>query len=128
MSDIKVIKASATLNNRNKSKNARLRVAAYCRVSTDDAEQISSYNSQLEYYKDLINKNPEWVMVGIYADKAITGTKVDKRPDFMRMINDCLNDEIDMIITKSISRFARNTVDTLHYVRTLKERGIAIFF
>lgn len=128
MSDIKVIKANATLNGRNKRKNAKLRVAAYCRVSTDGVEQISSYNSQLQYYKDYISKNPEWTMVGIYADKAITGTKADARPDFMRMINDCLNDEIDMIVTKSISRFARNTVDTLHYVRMLKERGKAVFF
>lgn len=128
MSDIKVIKANATLNGRNKKKNAKLRVAAYCRVSTDGEEQISSYNSQLQYYKDYISKNPEWTMVGIYADKAITGTKADARPDFMRMINDCLNDEIDMIVTKSISRFARNTVDTLHYVRMLKERGKAVFF
>lgn len=110
MSDIKVIKANATLNGRNKKKNAKLRVAAYCRVSTDGEEQISSYNSQLQYYRDYISKNPEWAMIGIYADKAITGTKADARPDFMRMINDCLNDEIDMIVTKSISRFARNTV------------------
>lgn len=118
MSDIKVIKANATLNGRNKTKNiTRLRVAAYCRVSTDGQEQINSYNSQLQYYRDYISKNPEWVMVGIYADKAITGTNADKRPDFMRMINDCLNDEIDMIVTKSVSRFASNTVDTLHYAR-----------
>lgn len=128
MPDIKVIKANAIPGKKNHGKNRRLRVAAYCRVSTDDEEQISSYNSQLSYYREYISKNPDWVMAGIYADKAITGTKADKRPDFMRMINDCLNDEIDMVITKSISRFARNTVDTLHYVRMLKERGIAIFF
>ena len=118
MSDIKAIKANATLNGRNKTKNiTRLRVAAYCRVSTDGQEQINSYNSRLQYYRDYISKNPERVMVGIYADKAVTGTNPDKRPDFMRMINDCLNDEIDMIVTKSISRFARNTVDTLRYAR-----------
>lgn len=128
MPDIKVIKANAIPGKKNHGKNRRLRVAAYCRVSTDDEEQISSYNSQLSYYREYISKNPDWVMAGIYADKAITGTKADKRPDFMRMINDCLNDEIDMVITKSISRFARNTVDTLHYVRMLKEREIAIFF
>lgn len=129
MSDIKAIKANATLNGRNKTKNiTRLRVAAYCRVSTDGQEQINSYNSQLQYYRDYISKNSEWVMVGIYADKAITGTNADKRPDFMRMINDCLNDEIDMIVTKSVSRFARNTVDTLHYARMLRKRGKAIYF
>ena len=97
-------------------------------MSTDDEEQINSYNSQLQYYNELINKNPEWKMVGIYADKAITGTSTDKRVDFMRMINDAQNGDIDMIITKSISRFARNTVDTLHYVRLLKEKSVAIFF
>ncbi len=128
MPDIKIIKASAKLNERGKEKNAQLRVAAYCRVSTDDEEQISSYNSQMQYYNELINKNPEWKMVGIYADKAITGTSTEKRADFMRMINDCQNGDIDMVITKSISRFARNTVDTLHYVRLLKEKGVAIFF
>ncbi len=128
MPDIKVIKANAIPGKKSQGKNRRLRVAAYCRVSTDGEEQISSYNSQLSYYREYISKNPDWVMAGIYADKAITGTKADKRPDFMRMINDCLNDEIDMVVTKSISRFARNTVDTLHYVRMLKERGIAIFF
>lgn len=128
MPDIKVIKASAIPGKKGQGKTRRLRVAAYCRVSTDGAEQISSYNSQLSYYREYIAQNPEWTMVDIYADKAITGTKADKRPDFMRMINDCLNDEIDMVVTKSISRFARNTVDTLHYVRMLKERGVAIFF
>ncbi len=128
MSDIKLIKATTKLGNRNKDKNSKLRVAAYARVSTDDVEQINSYNSQLQYYNELINKNKEWKMVGIYADKAITGTSTDKRVDFMRMINDALNGDIDMIITKSISRFARNTVDTLHYVRLLKEKGVAIFF
>ncbi len=128
MPDIKLIKATSRLSDRNKEKNSLLRVAAYCRVSTDDEEQINSYNSQLQYYNELINKNPEWKMVGIYADKAITGTSTDKRVDFMRMINDAQNGDIDMIITKSISRFARNTVDTLHYVRLLKEKGVAIFF
>ena len=128
MSDIKVIKASATLNNRNKSKNERLRVAAFCPVSTEDAEQISSYNYQLEYYKDFINKNPEWVMVGIYADKAITGTKVDKREDFKKMINDAMEGKIDIIFCKNISRFSRNTLDTIKYVRKLKENNVAVRF
>ncbi len=128
MPDIKLIKATTKLGNRNKDKNSKLRVAAYARVSTDDVEQINSYNSQLQYYNELINKKKDWKMVGIYADKAITGTSTDKRVDFMRMINDAINGDIDMIITKSISRFARNTVDTLHYVRLLKEKGVAIFF
>ncbi len=128
MPDIKLIKATQKACDRFKESNTKLRVAAYARVSTDCEEQINSYNSQLAYYNELINKNPKWKMVGIYADKAITGTSTDKRVGFMRMINDALNGAIDMIITKSISRFARNTVDTLHYVRLLKEKNVAIFF
>ena len=78
----------------------RQRVAPYCRVSTDSEEQKNSYKSQLSYYKDLINKKPEWAFVDIYADEAITGTQVTNREDFQRMINDSMNGEIDMIITK----------------------------
>ena len=103
-----------------------LRVAAYARVSTDSEEQLESYVSQVKYYTELINNNPEWQFVEVYADEAITGTKTDKRTDFNRMINDCMNGDIDLIIVKSISRFARNTVDTLTYVRSLKEKGVAV--
>lgn len=106
----------------------RLRVAPYCRVSTDSEEQKNSYNSQLKYYQELITRRPEWVFVDIYADEAISGTLDYKRTDFMRMINDALNGKIDLIITKSISRFARNTLDTLKYVRMLKEKNIAVLF
>lgn len=106
----------------------RMRVAAYCRVSTDELEQMSSYDSQKQYYTQLINEKKEWHFAGVYADAAITGTQVKKRLDFLRLINDAMNDEIDMIITKSISRFARNTYDTLKYVRMLKEKGVAVFF
>lgn len=106
----------------------RQRVAPYCRVSTDSEEQKNSYKSQLSYYKDLINKKPEWAFVDIYADEAISGTLDYKRSDFMRLINDALNGKIDLIITKSISRFARNTLDTLKYVRMLKEKNVAILF
>lgn len=106
----------------------RLRVAPYCRVSTDSEEQKNSYNSQLKYYQELITRRPEWVFVDIYADEAISGTLDYKRTDFMRMINDALNGRIDLIITKSISRFARNTLDTLKYVRMLKEKNIAVLF
>ena len=106
----------------------RLRVVAYCRVSTGDEEQINSYESQKKYYKEKITKNSNWFFSGIYADEAITGTIDYKRTDFMRMIQDGLDNKYDMITTKSISRFARNTVDTLKYVRILKERNIAVFF
>ena len=84
-------------------------MAAYCRVSTHTEDQINSYNSQVEHYTECIKKNKEWTLAGIYADEAITGTQVDRRIDFQRLINDCMNGDIDMIITKSISRFSRNT-------------------
>ena len=108
--------------------NRLLRVTAYARVSTDDEDQRNSYQSQLMFFKSKIKENSEWVYVDMYADEAITGTLDYKRSDFMRMINDALAGKFDMIITKLISRFARNTVDTLKYVRMLKERNIAIFF
>lgn len=106
----------------------RLRACAYCRVSTGDEEQINSYESQKKYYNEKINSNPLWSFAGIYADEAITGTLDYKRNDFMRMITDAMEGKIDVIITKSISRFARNTLDTLKYVRRLKERNIAVIF
>jgi DNA invertase Pin-like site-specific DNA recombinase len=106
----------------------RKRVAAYCRVSTNDEEQLNSYSSQKKHYTNLIQENREWSFAGVYADEAITGTQVIKRIDFQKLINDSLNGEIDMIITKSISRFARNTFDTLKYVRMLKEKNVAVYF
>ena len=126
---VKVRKATKQAVNRRKGIHlSTLRVAAYARVSTDSEEQLESYQSQVKYYAELINSNPEWQFSGIYADEAITGTQTAKRDDFNRMINDCMNGEIDMIIVKSISRFARNTLDTLQYVRALKEKGIAVLF
>ena len=91
--------------------NSRLRVTAYCRVSTGDEEQINSYESQKKYYKEKITSNAKWTFAGIYADEAISGTLDYKRTDFMRMIQDALDNKFDMIITKSISRFARNTLE-----------------
>ena len=89
----------------------KLKVAAYCRVSTDSEEQASSYEVQVAHYTQFIQKNPEWELAGIYADDGITGTNTKKREEFNRMIQDCMDGKIDMIITKSISRFARNTLD-----------------
>lgn len=129
MKEVEVIKARSSSSNSARGKKIeQLRVAAYCRVSTDSEDQLNSYNSQKAYYTDLIQKNGEWIFASIYADEAITGTQVTKREDFQRMINDCMNGEIDMLITKSISRFARNTLDTLKYVRMLKEKNIAVYF
>lgn len=124
------IKAKTTIGvSRNPAESSKkLRVAAYCRVSTDSEEQISSYESQLRYYKEKIEERDDWKLVKIFADEAISGTKIDKREDFQRMINSALAGEIDLIMTKSISRFARNTLDTLKYVRLLKEQNVAIYF
>lgn len=104
----------------------RLRVAAYCRVSTDDKEQINSYKAQIEYYTEKINKNPEWQMAGIFADEGISGTQAKKRPEFLKMIRLCRQGKIDLILTKSFSRFARNTVDSVDYIRELRALGIGV--
>lgn len=104
------------------------RVAAYCRVSTDSEDQKKSYDTQVAYYTDLISKNPDWMNVGIYADEAITGTSIEKRVEFQRLISDCTSGNIDVVLTKSISRFARNTLDTLTYVRLLKEHQVEVVF
>lgn len=111
-----------------KAKYRQKRVAAYCRVSTDSKEQLTSYENQKKVYSELIASNKEWQLAGIYADEGLSGTRADKRPEFNRMIKDCLSGKIDYIITKSVSRFARNTVDCLDYVRMLKGRGIGIIF
>ena len=111
-----------------KAVQRQLRVAAYCRVSTDSEEQLTSYEAQKNYYTDKIMTNPKWTMAGIFADEGITGTSARKRPEFLRMIRKCRQKKIDLILVKSISRFARNTVDCLKYMRALKELGIAIIF
>ena len=126
--EVKIIQGNKSVLGAFHRKVKKLRVAAYCRVSTDDEDQIKSYNSMIKYYTDLIQKNDEWEFVGIYADKAITGTSVRPREDFQRLIEDCMDGKIDMIITKSIPRFARNTLDTLRYVRLLREKNVAIYF
>ena len=104
------------------------RVAAYCRVSTDKEQQEHSFETQKEMYTEMIMMKPNWQMAGIYADEGITGTIAKKRPDFMRMIGDCRKGKIDIIITKSVSRFSRNNLDCLLYVRELKELNIPIIF
>lgn len=126
--EIELIKANDLFDGSAKRRVERLRVAAYCRVSTDDEDQIKSYNSMVRHYTDLIKNNKEYIFAGVYADRAITGTKVDRREEFQRLIQDCMEEKIDLIIAKSIPRFARNTLDTLKYVRMLKERNIAVYF
>ena len=104
------------------------RVAAYARVSTDDEEQLSSYEAQVDYYTRHIQSNEFWEFVEVYTDEGISATNTKKRDGFKRMIADALDGKIDMIVTKSISRFARNTVDTLTTVRQLKEKGVEVYF
>ena len=111
-----------------REKYRQTRVAAYCRVSTDSEEQLTSYKTQKKVYTDMIATRKDWSLVDIYADEGISGTLAEKRPRFKKMIEDCLAGKIDYIVTKSVSRFARNTVECLDYVRMLKSRGIGILF
>ena len=106
----------------------RLRVAAYCRVSTGSDEQLVSLEAQKTHYEEYITSNPEWEFAGIYYDEGITGTKKEKRPSLNRMIQDCEDGKIDFIVTKSLSRFARNTTDCLELVRRLLELHIPVYF
>lgn len=105
-----------------------MRVAAYCRVSTLQEQQETSYDAQVNYYREKIENNPSWKLAGIYADDGKSATSTKNRSNFQAMIEDCMAGKIDMVITKSISRFARNTVDSLMNIRKLKEKNIAVFF
>lgn len=128
-SRITVIPARQRVGTQKKTaEKPKVRVAAYCRVSTDSDEQATSYEAQIEHYTDFIQQKPDWAFAGIYADDGISGTNTKKREEFNRMIEDCMAGKIDMIITKSISRFARNTLDCLKYIRQLKDKNISVFF
>ena len=105
-----------------------LRVAAYCRVSTDKDDQANSFESQQRYFREYIERNPEWELVRIFADEGISGTNTKKRKEFNRMIRFAKAGEMDLIISKEVSRFARNTVDTLQYTRDLKKIGVYVLF
>ena len=124
----KVIVIPAAPKNTGPAEQRQLRVAAYCRVSTKEEDQLNSYEAQKSYYTDKILENKSWTMADIFADEGITGTSAKKRADFMRMMKWCKQGKIDLILTKSVSRFARNTVDCLNYVRMLKAQGIAVYF
>ena len=128
MKTVRVIPPKPEFSGENRINLRPKRVAAYCRVSTDREEQEHSFETQKEMYTELIMMKPTWQMAGIYADAGITGTSAKKRPGFMRMIEDCRKGKIDLIITKSVSRFSRNNLDCLLYVRELKEHGIPIIF
>ena len=117
-----------SLSTKSTSKSDKLKVAAYCRVSTEQEEQQNSFENQVDYYTKYINSRPEYTLVDIYADEGISGTNTKKRKDFNRMIADAQAGKLDYIITKSISRFARNTSDSLNNLRLLKGLGINVFF
>ncbi len=119
---------STIIENTELNRFKQKRVVAYCRVSTKQEEQLNSYDTQVAYYIEKINAEPNWRFVGIFADKGITGTSVKKRDEFNKMIRLCKKGKVDMIIVKSISRFARNTVDCLQYIRLLKELGVDVYF
>ena len=121
------MKIPATINN-NKPEKAKRRTAAYARISTDHEDQLSSYAEQVEYYTAYIKERPDLEFVKVYADEGITGTSITHRAGFRRMIADALAGKIDFIITKSVSRFARNTVDLLSTIRQLKEKGVEVYF
>ena len=108
------------LNQEKKTAGKRKRVAAYCRVSTDSDDQTNSFESQRTFFRQYIERNPDWELFEIYADEGISGTSTRKRRAFNRMIRSARDGEIDLIITKEISRFARNTLDSIYYTRDLK--------
>ena len=129
MPEIEIIAATKTLQQQPLSSIARKsRVAAYARVSTEQDEQQSSYEAQVDFYTRYIQSNPNWEFVSVFADEGITGTNTKNRESFNRMIDLALSGGIDIILTKSISRFARNTVDTLQTVRELKAVGVEVRF
>ena len=125
---VRYIAPKASVSEEVKNKYRQKRVAAYCRVSTQQEEQINSYEVQTRYYTEKINAEPKWKLVRIFADKGISGTSTKHRDEFNKMIRMCKRGRIDMIITKSISRFARNTVDCIKYVRLLKDINVDVFF
>ena len=125
---VRVIPATKTQGAIHSTYDGKKRVAAYCRVSTDSEEQLNSYEAQKSYYTQKIADSPDWEMAGIYADEGISGTSMKKRTEFKKMITACKRGHIDLIITKSLSRFARNTVDCLETVRLLKANGIGVYF
>ena len=129
MKNITIIPATIDPHTRlPKESTQRRRVAAYARVSTDSEEQLTSYEAQVDYYTRYIQSRPDWEFVGVYADEGISATNTKRRESFNRMVQDALNGKIDLIVTKSVSRFARNTVDSLTTVRKLKDAGVEVYF
>ena len=108
--------------------NLPLRVCYYCRVSTDSDVQLNSLDNQLEYYENYIKSKPKWIFSGGYIEEGKTGVRVDVRPSFKKMIHGAKHNKFDLIITKEVSRFARDLEDSIHYIRELKDSGVGVFF
>ena len=126
---IRIIPATKPQDQNRAAFNGRKqRVAAYCRVSTDSEEQLTSYTAQKAYYTQKIGENPDWEMAGIFADKGITGTSMKKRTEFNRMIAACKRGHVDLILTRSVSRFARNLGECIKTVQSLKAKGVHVVF
>ena len=115
-------------NQERKIADTKKRVAAYCRVSTDNEDQANSFESQQRYFRQYIERNPDWELYEVFADEGISGTNTKKRKEFNRMIACAKNGDFDLIITKEISRFARNTLDSIYYTRDLKKHGVGVIF
>lgn len=127
--NITVIPATINIHTKiPKGQNHKRKVAGYARVSTDSEEQYTSYEAQVDYYSNYIKNNPAWKYVGIYTDEGLSGTSTKNRDGFNQMVDDALSGKIDLIVTKSVSRFARNTVDSLTTIRKLKEAGCECYF
>ena len=120
---VQVIRATKGQNDYGK-----IRMAAYCRVSTDSSDQVNSFMAQMQYYNDYIHQNPNMVLVDIYADEGITGTSIEKRLEFKRLLRDCENHKIDRVIVKSVTRFARNSLECLETIRTMQSCGVSVYF
>ena len=116
------------LNGERKTERTQLRVAAYCRVSTDSRDQANSFASQQTFFRSYIEKHREWTLCGIFADSGASGTSTSKRPEFLRLMEHAQQGAVDLIITKEISRFARNTLDSIYYTRTLRRLGVGVIF
>ena len=128
MANVTVIPATRNLHTgiRNDAESKR-KTAGYARVSTDSEEQLTSYEAQVDYYTNYIKSRPEWEFVNVYTDEGISATDTRHRSGFNQMVQDALDGKIDLIVTKSVSRFARNTVDSLTTVRKLKEKGVEVY-
>ena len=125
---VEVIPATWNPTDESSREIRKLRVAAYCRVSTELEQQQSSYDIQIEYYTRHIMQNPNWIFAGVFADDGRSATNTFRRDDFNQLMDQCMKGKVDMVITKSISRFARNTVDCISWVRKLKEKNVAVYF